>query len=683
MLAFCLVSSATALIAPATPGRLGGLRVFSTPPDDVYPAIGTHSSLPHGMEQYKAMYEASVDPDRSEEFWSDQANTFIDWIKPFDKVKGGGFDIGDHRWFTGGQLNACSSCLDAHVPELGDKPAIVWEGDELGTTKTLTYSEVLAETCRIANALRASGVQKGDFVTIYMPMIPETAMTMLACARLGAPHSVVFAGFTSSSLRDRIQNSGSKWVVTSDVGKRAGRTLQLKDITDRAVDECPAVEKTFVFKHPSGDGGEAEYDESRHVEMDQVLPKMRPYCPPVPVDSEDILFTLYTSGSTGAPKGVAHSTAGYLLQAAMTCKYSFDLRPDDVYACVADVGWITGHSYIVYGPLCNGATTVMFESTPTYPDPGRYWDLVDRHQISVFYTAPTAIRALMAFGEGPVKRHDRSSLRVLGSVGEPINPEAWRWYYEVVGDERCSIVDTYWQTETGGHVMTPLPGVTPMKPGSCTFPFFGVVPKLLDAQTGEVLEGEGEGVLALSDPWPGVCRTVWGDHERMMTTYLAPYAPFYFTGDGCRRDEDGYYWITGRVDDVINSSGHRIGTAEVESALVATQAVSQAATVGFPHDIKGQGIVCYVELTEGYEESPELVKELKQAVRNEIGPFATPDLMIPVSSLPKTRSGKIMRRILRKVAAAEEDELGDTSTLADPAVVDDLVAKVKVAQRRA
>ena len=650
--------------------------------DVVVGPIGSHGALPGGMDEYKAMYEASVDPVRAEEFWAAQAKEFIDWIAPFSSVRGGGFDVGDQRWFAGGKMNAASSCLDKHVANnKGDKAAIVWEGDEPGTTRTLTYKEVLAETCRIANAMTASGVRKGDFVTIYMPMIPETAMTMLACARLGAPHTVVFAGFTATSLRDRIKDSGSRFVATSDVGKRGGKTIKLKEIADAAVTQCPLVEKVFVFKR-TGEAG-VPYDEARDVHMDVVVPKMRPYCPAVAVDAEDLLFSLYTSGSTGAPKGVAHTTAGYLLQAAMTCKYSFDLRDDDVFACVADVGWITGHSYIVYGPLCNGATTVMFESTPTYPNASRYWDLVDRHHVTVFYTAPTAIRSLMAFGDAPVKANSRASLRILGTVGEPINPEAWRWYFDVVGDSRCSIADTYWQTETGGHVMTPLPGVTPMKPGSCCLPFFGVVPKILDSQTGKELVGDGvDGVLALADPWPGVCRTVMGDHDRYMNTYLKPYPPYYFTGDGCRRDADGYYWITGRVDDVINTSGHRIGTAEVESALVAHPGVAQAATVGYPHDIKGQGIACYVELTKGFDESPDLVKELKQAVRSEIGPFATPDMII-VTGLPKTRSGKIMRRILRKTAAAEEDQLGDVTTLADPSVVDVLIAKVKKAQKRA
>ncbi|KAJ8598161.1 hypothetical protein CTAYLR_007379 [Chrysophaeum taylorii] len=631
------------------------------------------------MDDYRKMYEKSVNPETAEAFWGEQATRFIDWIRPFDTVRMGGFEVGDHAWFVGGQMNVSSSCLDKHLPKLASKPAIVWEADEPGTCETLTYLDVLHGTCRIANALKVTGAAKGDFVTIYMPMMPDTAMAMLACTRIGAPHTVVFAGFTASSLRDRILDSQSKWVLTSDVGKRGSKTIKLKEITDAAVSQCPKVQKIFVFKRT---GEEVPTNRDVDVHMDELLPKMRPYCPPTPVAAEDTLFTLYTSGSTGKPKGVAHAAAGYLLQAAMTCLYSFDLRETDVFACVADVGWITGHSYIVYGPLCNGATTVMFESVPTYPDPGRYWDLVDRHGVTVFYTAPTAIRALMAHGEAPVKKYSRASLRILGTVGEPINPEAWRWYYEVVGDKRCSIVDTYWQTETGGHVMTPLPGVTPMKPGSCCLPFFGVVPKVLDSQTGaELRETAVDGVLAFGQSWPGACRTVWGDHERYMNTYLLPYPPNYFTGDGCRRDEDGYFWIMGRIDDVLNTSGHRIGTAEVESALVAHQAVAQAATVGYPHDIKGQGICCYLELTKGYEESPELIKELKGAVRSAIGPFATPDLIIAVP-LPKTRSGKIMRRILRKVAAGEESQLGDVTTLADPTVVDALITKVKKVQGR-
>lgn len=647
--------------------------------DKTYPPIGSHGCLPGGMADYKAMYDRSVSPETCDEFWREQANKFVEWTRPFEKVSVGGFHVGDQAWFTGGKLNVCANCIDKHLPEQRDKRAIVWESDEPGTSHEMTYQEVLHGTCRIANALTVSGARKGDFVTVYMPMVPETAMTMLACARIGAPHTVVFAGFTASSLRDRILDSKSKWVTTMDIGKRGSKNIKLKEITDAAVSQCPDVQKVFVFKREGAPPG-VKYSE-RDVHMDALVKKMRPYCPPVEVDSEDVLFTLYTSGSTGKPKGVAHSAAGYLLQAAMTCKYSFDLRPDDIFACVADVGWITGHSYIVYGPLSNGATTVMFESVPTYPDPGRYWDLVDRHKVTIFYTAPTAIRALMAYGDSFVKKYSRKSLRILGTVGEPINPEAWRWYYEVVGDKRCSIVDTYWQTETGGHVMTPLPGVTPMKPGSCCLPFFGVIPKVLNSQTGK--EEEEDGVLAFAQPWPGACRTVWGDHERYMTTYLLPYAPYYFTGDGCRRDKDGYYWITGRVDDVLNTSGHRIGTAEVESALVAHAAVAQAATVGYPHDIKGQGICCYLELTKGYEETPELIKELKQAVRAAIGPFATPDLLIPVSAgLPKTRSGKIMRRILRKVAAAEESQLGDITTLADPSVVESLIVKVKKAQGR-
>ena len=650
----------------------------------VYDPIGTHHALPGGMKQYEEMYAESIDPATRDEFWRKQSSEFIDWIRPYDTVTTGGFAVGDQAWFVGGQLNVSACCLDRHLATKADKTCIVWEADEPGQSKKLSYLEVFHGTCRVANALKLHGARKGDFVTIYMPMMPDTALAMLACTRIGCPHSVVFAGFTATSLKDRILDSQSKWVCTADVGKRGSKTIKLKEITDAAVSDCPNVQNVFVFKR-TGESG-VPYNQ-RDVHMDVVMPRMRPYCHAEAMGSEETMFTLYTSGSTGKPKGVAHSYAGYLLFAAMTTKYSFDLRDDDVFACVADVGWITGHSYIVYGPLCNGATTVMFESVPTYPDPGRYWDMVATHKISVFYTAPTAIRALMAYGDEPVKKHDRSSLRILGTVGEPINPEAWRWYFQVVGESRCAIADTYWQTETGGHVMTPLPGVTPMKPGSCCLPFFGVEPKVLDAQTGqEVAWSKGtraDGVLALAKPWPSACRTVWNDHERYMATYLDCYKPYYFTGDGCTKDEDGYYWITGRVDDVLNTSGHRIGTAEVESALVAHPAVAQAATIGYPHDIKGQGICCYLELTKGVVESPELLKELKGAVRSAIGPFATPDLLIPVAGLPKTRSGKIMRRILRKVAAAEEDQLGDVTTLADPSVVPLLIARVKQAQGRA
>jgi len=517
-------------------------------------------------------------------------------------------------------------------------------------------------------------------VTIYMPMIPEITMTMLACARIGAVHSVIFAGFSADAIAERIKCSESKWVVTADGGKRGGRGLPLKKICDTAIakEVCHGiVEKMFVFSHHGEAVGGVNMVEGRDVAFDEVVAAQRPYCPCEWMDSEDCLFILYTSGSTGRPKGVLHTTGGYTLFAKHTTATSFDIRRSDVFACVADAGWITGHTYIVYGPLLNGCSTFMFESTPMYPDHGRYWDMVERHKISIFYTAPTAIRSLMRFGDDIVKKYDLSSLRILGTVGEPINPEAWRWYYEVIGNKNCAVVDTYWQTETGGHIITNLPGITPMKPGSCTLPFYGIDTVVLDPQTGKEIEGNGvEGVLAIRQPWPGMTRTCLGDHERYLTVYMKPYPGYYFPGDGCRRDEDGFYWITGRVDDVLNVSGHRIGTAEVESALVAHPAVSQAAAVGFPHAIKGEAICCYTTLTVGYEESTELIKELRMAIRNAIGPFATPDIICAAPGLPLTRSGKIMRRILRKIASGDIDTMGDTSTLADPTVVDALITKM-------
>jgi acetyl-CoA synthetase len=618
------------------------------------------------------------------DFWAEQAMEYLSWFSPFTEVSAGGFEHGDMQWFLNGKTNACYNCIDKHL-EAGkaDQVAIIWEGDEPGENRHITYAELMRETCKVANAMKAQGVQKGDTVAIYLPMVPEAAFTMLACARIGAPHSVVFAGFSADSLRDRIAYANSKWVFTTDEGKRGGRTLKLKQIVDEACKGLEAlVQNVFVFKRTGADLS-SHWTEGRDVWMDELAAKQRPYCPPEWMDSEDSLFILFTSGSTGSPKGVAHTTAGYLLYAAMTCKTSFDLRPGDVHACVADIGWITGHSYIVYGPLCNGVTTVMFESTPMYPTPARYWDLVEKHQVTSFYTAPTAIRAIMALGDEHVTKHDRSSLRTLGSVGEPINPEAWQWYYNVVGQGKCSVVDTYWQTETGGHLMTPMPAKTPVKPGSCCFPFYGIEPVVLDASTGKEIEGNGvEGVLCIKKPWPGVMRTCYGDHPRFMATYLNPYKGYYFTGDGCRRDEDGYYWITGRVDDVLNCSGHRLGTAEIEAALCVSDKCSEAAVVGFPHDIKGQGIACYVVLATGVAESDAVVKELKQQVRTSIGAFATPDMVAIIPGLPKTRSGKIMRRILRKVVAAEEDSLGDTSTLADPSVVEKIIETVKTIQKR-
>jgi acetyl-CoA synthetase len=585
----------------------------------------------------------------------------------------GGFEKGDIAWFLNGKLNASTNCIDRHLEKRGDQVAIIWEADEPGQSRKITYRELHHEVCRLANAMKTAGVKKGDTVAIYMPMVPELAFTMLACARIGAPHSIVFAGFSAEALRDRIVNASSKWVFVTDEGYRGGRTLPLKKTVDAACAGVDVVEKVFVFKRS---GADVPMTEGRDVYMEELMDAERPYCPAEPMDSEDLLFILYTSGSTGSPKGVGHTTAGYLLYSQMTTKNVFDLRENDVYACVADCGWITGHTYIVYGPLLNGTTTLMFESTPLYPNASRYWDLVETHKVTQFYTAPTAIRALMQRGEEPVQKNDISSLRILGSVGEPINPEAWRWYFEVVGKSKCAIVDTYWQTETGGHIGTPLPGCTPMKPGSCSLPFFGVDFAIMDDKGNELVGNEVEGKLCVRSPWPGITRTVYGDHKRYLNVYMTAYPGMYFTGDGCKRDKDGYYWITGRVDDVVNTSGHRIGTAEIESALVAHAAVGEAAVIGFPHPVKGEGLCCYVSLNQGVEETENLCKDLKMAVRAAIGAFATPDHIIVSSGLPKTRSGKIMRRVLRKIIAGEAKTLGDVSTLADPSVVGTLIDKV-------
>ena len=617
--------------------------------------------------KYLAMYQRSLDdPDG---FWREQAER-LDWVKFPTRIKDVDFnDKARIRWYEDGVLNVSVNCIDRHLATRGDQTAILWEGDEPTQDKKITYRALHAQVCKLANVLKDLGVKKGDRVTIYMPMIPETAYAMLACARIGAIHSVVFGGFSPDSLADRINDCDSKLVITTDGGKRGGRNIPLKANTDEALKRCADDVDVLVFRYAGTDIG---WDESRDHDAYELMEAAATECAAEPMNAEDPLFILYTSGSTGKPKGVLHTTGGYLVFVALTHYYVFDYHDGDVYWCTADVGWVTGHSYIVYGPLANGAISVMFEGVPNYPDASRFWQVVDKHQVNIFYTAPTAIRALMRLGDEPVKKTSRQSIKLLGTVGEPINPEAWLWYYNVVGEKRCPIVDTWWQTETGGILITPLPGATALKPGSATRPFFGVQPGIVDGD-GRLLEGPCEGNLVMLDAWPGIMRTVYGDHQRFVQTYFSAFKGLYFTGDGARRDEDDYYWITGRVDDVLNVSGHRLGTAEVESALVAHAAVAEAAVVGYPHDIKGQGIYCYVTLTAGYEPSEELRKALVQQVRKEIGPTATPDLIQWAPGLPKTRSGKIMRRILRKIAANEYDQLGDTSTLADPSVVDDLV----------
>ncbi|MCC0804837.1 acetate--CoA ligase [Methylobacterium sp. W2] len=619
---------------------------------------------------YQAMYKASVDDPTA--FW-DEHGKRIDWSTPYSTVKNTSFAPGNVsiKWFEDGKTNVAYNCIDRHLAIRGDQVAIIWEGDDPNESKHITYRQLHSEVCRMANVLRNRGVGKGDRVTLYLPMIPEAAYAMLACARLGAIHSIVFGGFSPDSLAGRIEGCASKLVITADEGLRGGRKVALKANVDAAIARLgkDAVDHVVVVRRT---GSAVPMEPGRDVYYDEAAGQVTDECPALAVEAEHPLFILYTSGSTGQPKGVVHTTGGYLVYASMTHQYVFDYREGEVYWCTADVGWVTGHSYIVYGPLANGATTLMFEGIPTYPSTSRFWDVVDKHKVNIFYTAPTAIRSLMGGGEGPVKKTSRASLRVLGSVGEPINPEAWDWYYRVVGDSRCPIVDTWWQTETGGILITPLPGATKLKPGSATRPFFGVQPLIVDAE-GKELDGPCEGNLCIKDSWPGQMRTVYGDHERFEQTYFSTYPNLYFTGDGCRRDADAYYWITGRVDDVINVSGHRMGTAEVESSLVAHPKVSEAAVVGYPHSMKGQGIYAYVTLMEGEDGSDELRKELVAWVRKDIGPIASPDLIQFAPGLPKTRSGKIMRRILRKIAEDEFSSLGDTSTLAEPAVVDDLI----------
>ncbi len=618
--------------------------------------------------KYQAMYQASIkDPDK---FWGEHAKR-IDWIKPFSKVKNTSFAPGkvSIKWFEDGTLNVAYNCIDRHLAKRGDQVAIIWEGDDPNVDRKITYKQLHAEVCRFANVLKARGVKKGDRVTIYLPMIPEATYAMLACARIGAIHSVVFGGFSPDSLAGRIEDCKSSVVITADEGVRGGRKIPLKSNSDAAADKAGGVTTMIVVRHTKA---AVNMKSGRDIYYDEIAKTVPADCPCEAMSAEDPLFILYTSGSTGKPKGVLHTTGGYLVYVSMTHQYVFDYHDGDIYWCTADVGWVTGHSYIVYGPLSNGAITMMFEGVPNYPTNSRFWEVIDKHKVNTFYTAPTAIRALMQAGDAPVKKTSRKSLKLLGTVGEPINPEAWEWYWRVIGDGRCPIVDTWWQTETGGILITPLPGATRLKPGSATRPFFGIVPQIVDGD-GKVVEGAGQGNLCIVDAWPGMMRTVYGDHERFVQTYFSTYAGKYFTGDGCRRDADGYYWITGRVDDVINVAGHRLGTAEVESALVAHPKCSEAAVVGYPHDIKGQGIYAYVTLMAGVQPSEELRKELVAWVRKEIGPIASPDLIQFAPSLPKTRSGKIMRRILRKIAEDDYGALGDTSTLADPAVVDDLV----------
>ena len=632
---------------------------------DVNPEIAASAHI--NAENYRTLYKQSLE--QPEVFWAEQAQQFLTWNKPWHTVMNYDYATGFIRWFEGATLNVSVNCIDRHLETRAEQVAIIWEGDNPVQDKKITYRQLHEEVCKFANVLKAQGVKKGDRVCIYLPMISEAASVMLACTRIGAVHSVVFGGFSAEALKDRILDSDCHYVVCADEGYRGGKTIAIKVNVDLAAASCPLIKKVIVIKNT---GNPVAWHEQRDLWYELAMSEASSICPAVEMDAEDPLFILYTSGSTGKPKGILHSTGGYLLYAAMTHKYVFDYHDGDIYWCTADIGWVTGHSYMIYGPLCNGATTLLFEGVPTYPEADRFWRVIDKHQVNVFYTAPTAIRSLMAQGNDFVTRTDRSSLRILGSVGEPINPEAWEWYYHVVGNDRCPIMDTWWQTETGGILITPLPGVTPLKPGSATLPFFGIIPEIMDSE-GRIINGVAEGILVISRPWPGQARSLYGDHQRFVETYFKNYPGYYFAGDGANRDADGYFWITGRVDDVINVSGHRMGTAEVESALVLHPQVAEAAVVGYPHDIKGQGIYAYVTLNNGVIATEELRKELITLVRSEIGAIANPDIIQWAAGLPKTRSGKIMRRILRKVAANELDNLGDISTLADPAVVDDII----------
>ena len=635
-------------------------KIYEIPAD-----IEANASI--NSAQYTEMYRRSVaNPD---EFWAEQADRFLHWFKKWDSVSDFDFDKGHIRWFEGGKLNAAYNCLDRHLEKRGEKIALIWESDDASEIKKFTYRELHAEVCKLSNVLKDRGVKKGDRICIYMPMVPEALVAALSCARIGAIHSIVFGGFSPEALKDRILDSDCQVVITADEGPRGGKNVPLKNNADAAMASCPDVHTCVTVQRT---GNDVAMHQPRDIWYHEATAEASADCPAEVMDAEDPLYILYTSGSTGKPKGVVHTTAGYLLYVTMTFKYSFDYREDEVYWCGADIGWVTGHSYIVYGPLSNGATNVMFEGVPVYPDASRFWQVCDNHGVNIFYTAPTAIRALIGAGDEYVEKTSRKSLRILGTVGEPINPEAWEWYHKKVGERRCPIIDTWWQTETGGHMITPLPGATRLKPGSATNPFFGVVPCLVDPEGNEI-EGAAEGALCISSSWPGQMRTVWGDHERFIQTYFSAFPGKYMTGDGARRDEDGYYWITGRVDDVMNVSGHRLGTAEIESALVLHPTVAEAAVVGYPHKIKGEAIYAYVTTVAGTEENEELKAELFNIVRTEISPIAKPDVIQFSPGLPKTRSGKIMRRILRKVASNEIDDLGDTSTLAEPAVVDDII----------